>query len=220
MGKLLSISEENGLKAIPADAITIYSVGVSTAGEAEVRMAQGDPRRNIIATTIDDAGVKATQKLIQEQGFESQIKVRNEDVSQSLSYADETFDYIYARLVLHYLTRQQLEVALHELYRTLKTDGRIFIVVRSDRNIDATQDVISYNEQTGMTRHVAHPNKDVSEERERFFHSVESLTEFVTKAGFTIIGKTQYDEKLFHDYDRLVKVDYADNLIEIIAQKP
>lgn len=212
-----SISEEHGLEALPKEALRIYSVGVSTAGAAEIRMVQADPRRHVIATTIDDAGVAATRKFIRESGFDKQIEVRNEDVSQPLPYPDDEFDYVYARLVLHYLTRQQLQAALAEMRRTLKTGGRLFVVVRSTDNLDATTNAISYDEKTGMTTHITKPNEDVSEKRQRFFHTKESISEFVRDAGFKVEQTSQYDEKLFHDFDRTIPVDHEDNLIELIA---
>jgi len=204
---------------MPSDALNIYSVGVSTAGKAEIRMAQANPNRHIIATTIDDAGVAATQNLIRQHGFAQQIEVRKEDVSKPLAYSDEEFEYIYARLVLHYLTRQQLEAALSELHRVLKASGVLFVVVRSNENLDATQNATGYDEETGMTIHVTRPNKYISEVRKRFFHNKTSISQFITTAGFHITHTSQYDEQLFHDYSRKISVDHTDNLIELIAVK-
>jgi len=217
MNNHLSISEQRGLEALPSNALKIYSVGVSTAGAAEVRMVEANSRRHIVATTIDDAGIATTRRFIQERGFDTQIELRKEDVSKPLPYPEDEFDYVYARLVLHYLTRQQLAAALAELHRILKTGGILFVVVRSTNNLDATKNAIAYDETTGMTTHITRPNKDVSEKRERFFHSEESIAKFVQDAGFHIRQVSQYDEKLFHDYNRTVPVDYEENLIELIA---
>ena len=214
-----SMSEDHGIVALPADALQIYSVGVSTAGIAEARMARANPKRHIIATTIDKAGATATQKLIHKQGYDNQIEIRLEDVAKPLPHPDATFDYIYARLVLHYLTRQQLQLALKELCRVLKVSGKLFVVVRSTNNIDFTKNATDHNETTGMTTFMARPNKEVSEIRQRYFHTQESIAGYVTAAGFTIQRSAIYDEKLFHDYSRVVTVDHTDNLIELLAVK-
>lgn len=182
-------------------------------------MAKANPNRHIIATTIDTAGVSATQTLVMEQGFGKQIEVREEDGTRPLPYSDGKFDYIYARLVLHYLTKQQLEGALGELHRVLRADGMLFIVVRSAKNIDAKKNITNYDEETGMTTYISRPNKDITEERRRFFHTVESLSQFITNAGFHIKSTSEYDEKLFHGYARTVTVDHSDNLIELVAIK-
>lgn len=212
-----SVSEEHGLAVLPSDALKIYSVGVSTAGAAEIRMVQTNPRRHIIATTIDDEGVSSTRKFIHDKGFDQQIEVRNEDVSRPLPYPDGEFDYVYARLVLHYLTKQQLEAALAELHRTLKKGGKLFVVVRSTDNLDAKENAIAYDPKTCMTIHVTKPNQAVSEGRQRFFHTKESISNFVRAAGFRVEQVSQYNEKLFHDFNRTIPVDHEDNLIELIA---
>jgi hypothetical protein len=70
-----SISEDNGIAALSDDDLQIYSVGVSTGGLAEIRMARLDPKRHIIATTIDQSGINFAHKLIQEQKLENQIQL-------------------------------------------------------------------------------------------------------------------------------------------------
>jgi len=216
----MSISEEHGLVAIPTGSLSIYSVGVSTAGAAEVRMAQTNPKLHIIATTIDKQGVADSQAMIKQQGLDSQIEVKLEDAAQKLPYADNTFDYIYARLVLHYLTKQQLPEALAELRRVLKPGGTIFIVVRSTKNIDASPPRASnYDDHTGLTTYTTRPNTEIAEVRKRFFHTPESIAQYVQDAGFTITHQEQYDERLFHDYGRTIPAQHSDDLLEVIATK-
>ena len=131
---LESISERNGIDLlIPIDK-KIYSVGISTGGLAEIRMAQSDRKRHIIATTVDFTGAER----IEESGLSNQIEVKIEDVGQPLPYPDSHFNYIYARLVLHYLAKDVLTSALAELYRILRTEGKIFIVVRSIDCVEAS----------------------------------------------------------------------------------
>lgn len=132
-----SQSEDNGIALLNDADLMIYSVGISTGGVAEVRMAEQNPRRHIIATTIDTKGAAFAKEQIAERGFSEQIEVKIEDVAQPLSYQDSYFDFIYARLVLHYLPRHDLQRALQELKRVLKPEGRLFVIVRSDMCADA-----------------------------------------------------------------------------------
>lgn len=215
----MSISEGHGLEAMPTDALSIYSVGISTAGAAEIRMAEANPKRHVTASTIDKQGVAESQKKVKELGLSDRIEVKLEDVAQKLPYADNTFDYIYARLVLHYLTKQQLPETLAELYRTLKPGGKLFIVVRSTKNIDANERATGYDEHTGFTTFTTRPNTDLAEVRKRFFHTPESIASYVEKAGFKVIHNEQYDERLYHDYGRTILAQHSDNLIEVIATK-
>lgn len=50
---------------------------------------------------------------------------------EGLLYSSGEFDFVYARLVLHYLTQQQLSKSLMDLQWVLRKGGRIFVVVRS-----------------------------------------------------------------------------------------
>jgi ubiquinone/menaquinone biosynthesis C-methylase UbiE len=215
----ISISEEHGLAALPKGALSIYSVGISTAGAAEVRMAEANPKRHIIASTIDKQGVAESQKKVEQQGLSDRIEVKLEDAAQKLSYTDDTFDYVYARLVLHYLTKQQLSATLAELHRVLKPDGTIFIVVRSTKNIDANERATGYDEHTGLTTFITRPNTALAEERKRFFHSPESIAHYVQEAGFIITHNEQYDEHLYHDYGRTILAEHSNNLVEVVARK-
>lgn len=48
-----SISEEHGINLIESKDKNILSIGISTAGFAEIEMARKNPNSHIIATTID-----------------------------------------------------------------------------------------------------------------------------------------------------------------------
>ncbi len=215
-----STSEDHGIAAVPQAAKRIYSVGISTMGVAEMRMAEANPDCAIIATTIDEAGLDTTRELVKSKGFDRRIELKIEDVAKPLPYEDGWFDYVYARLVLHYLTRQEQNAALAELHRVLRPGGKLFLVIRSDQNLDATQYAIGYDEVTGLTTYRSKPNSTAPEvTRKRYFHSEDSIKEFVTAAGFTIEQCQVYDENLFHDYERSVTVDHDDNLIELVVLK-
>ncbi len=113
---MFSRSENNGIQALSLEDRKIYSVGISTGGLAEIKMAQVQKDRHITATTIDLEGAEYAKRRIGKLGFSDQIDAKVEDVSQHLSYPDDHFDYIYARLVLHYLAKDALASALAELY--------------------------------------------------------------------------------------------------------
>lgn len=207
---LNSISENNGLSLITDEDKDIYSVGISTGGAAEIRMAQDLADRHIITTTIDPAGAKFAKEQIDQASLSDRIEVKIEDVSQPLPYLDQRFDYIYARLVLHYLPKNDLKNALQELYRVLRANGRMFVVVRSTACVGNDG---QYNPENGMTTYSSKNGGTYS----RFFHSEESICQFLRDAGFQILHVKAYDEQLCFDFERKQLSRDKDNLIEVLT---
>ena len=168
-----SISEAHGIEILTKEDLQIYSVGISTGGSAEIRMAQ-----------------------------------------MSLPYPDEYFDFIYARLVLHYLQRTDLVNALNELYRVLKKQGKIFVVVRSDQCQQAhSQDAI-YNPETGMTTYTSNGLSF-----SRYFHGEQSIENYLKSTGFNIHHVKSYKEQLCIDFQRAQPASLVDILVEVLASK-
>ncbi len=209
-----SISERNGINFLCSTDKKIYSVGISTGGLAEIKMAQPDRERHIIATTVDSVGAEYAKQCIRESGLSNQIEVKIEDVSQPLPYPNCHFDYIYARLVLHYLTKDALTSALTELYRVLRKEGKLFIVVRSVDCLEASDKVAKFDALTGLTTYSSE-GKSYS----RYFHSQESIKEHLSLAGFTIKHIDAYQEQLCVDFQRTTPSSQIDSLIEIVAVK-
>jgi SAM-dependent methyltransferase len=211
---LESISERNGIKFLSPTDKKIYSVGISTGGSAEIKMAQSVRERHIIATTIDLAGAEYTKQCIRESGLSDQVEVKIEDVSQPLPYPNCHFDYIYARLVLHYLDKHALTPALAELYRVLRTEGKIFIVVRSVDCLEASDKAAKFDALTGLTTYSS-GGKSYS----RYFHSQASIKEHLSLAGFTVKHMDAYQEQLCVDFQRTKPSSQIDSLIEVVALK-
>jgi ubiquinone/menaquinone biosynthesis C-methylase UbiE len=220
MADTFSISEEHGLAAIPENSKLIYSVGVSTAGAAELRMADGHPERHIIATTIDEAGVQHVTERVQASGNSGQLEIKLEDVGKPLPYPENHFDYIYARLVLHYLPKQDLPAAVAELKRVLKPGGKLFVVVRSDKTPDAVRDTSTFDPATGLTDYIDPYTHKVPVHKKRMFHSQGGISQFLSDAGFAIERATSYEERLFGDFNRTIQAEHFDNLVEVLAVKP
>lgn len=209
-----SISENNGINFLSETDQLIYSIGISTGGQAEMRMAQKNPKRHIIATTIDQEGAEFAKKRVIEEGFSGQIEIKIEDVSRPLPYPDEYFDFVYARLILHYLPIDKLNLSLSELYRILRKKGKMFVVVRSVECPEASDIAAKYDPSTRLTSY-----SSGSHEYSRYFHSRESITKHLSLAGFTIRHVAAYQEHLCVDFQRTKPSGQIDHLIEVIAEK-
>ena len=68
-----SISEEHGISLIKEKDINILSIGISTAGSAEIEMARKNSNSHIIATTVDTKGLEYTKNIIIKEGLEDRI---------------------------------------------------------------------------------------------------------------------------------------------------
>ena len=195
-----STSENKGVGALRNDDLTVYSVGISTAGVAEMRMAELHPKRHITATTVDVDGARFVQEQVEASGLSKQIAVKVEDVSKSLPYEANHFDFIYARLVLHYLPSTDLSRALNELYRVLKSEGRMFVVVRS--SVDLHGAIVCRDE--SYWRH---------------FHTEASIQEHLLAADLKVGYIKSYEEHLCEDFYRREPSPSVDTIIETFVTK-
>jgi len=212
---LLSPSENNGLALLTDQDLKVYSIGISTGGVAEVRMAKLNPHRKITASTIDQAGAEYALRYIQEQGLSDQISVKIENVVEKLPYPDETFDFIYARLILHYLPKDQLKGALKEIFRVLNRGGKFYVVVRSTECPDAKDPINTFDPSTGMTTYTSSQGYSCT----RYFHTEESIQDYLNTAGFTVHDIKSYEEQLCSDFQRSKPSATVDALIEVVATK-
>lgn len=217
-----SKSEENGINLITANDLNILSIGISTAGSAEIKMAEKNRNSHIIATTIDKEGLNYTKNIIEQYGLSERIETKLEDISEKMSYNDEFFDFVYARLVLHYLDNENLTNALKEIKRVMKKHGRLYIVVRSRDEWEAKLEGASYDENTGITKYPKYDTlgTDNVEYLYRRLHTVDSLSSFLVAEGFDIKYIKEYKEQSYKDYKRTEKVKYPNSLIECLCEKP
>lgn len=215
-----SISEENGLNLLEENDLSIMSVGISSALSAEIKMCERNKNSHIIATTIDENGFLYAKDLIIKHGLEDRIELKLEDVSKKLVYEDNTFDYIYARLVLHYLDNDSLRNALSELYRVLKYNGKLFVVVRSINSWESKLKGSVYDEKTGITTHPnTRKNSNYDGYCSRRLHSKESIKQFLEESGFVLDYIKCYMEYLSFDFERKDFNDKPSEVIEVLSKK-
>ena len=210
-----SVSENNGIATLSNNDLQIYSVGISTGGIAEMRMAELNPQRRVIATTIDTKGANFAKAHIEAKRLSKQVIVKIEDVSKPLPYKDGAFDFIYARLVLHYLPKAELVQALSELHRVLKDSGKLFVVVRSSNCYEATSKNAIFDPLRGLTTYTSNDGNSYS----RFFHTENSIQEYLRASGFTVQHVKSYEEQLCIDFQRTKPSNHIDVLVEVLSSK-
>jgi 2-polyprenyl-3-methyl-5-hydroxy-6-metoxy-1,4-benzoquinol methylase len=119
---------EKGLN--PPQNSTILDAGCGTCNHS-IRLA----KRGFRCTAVDfsEKILKKARLNVEKRGLETRITIKREDVT-SLSFKDETFDYILCWGVLMHIPN--LEKALSELSRVLKLNGAIII---SESNVYSIQ---------------------------------------------------------------------------------
>ncbi len=214
-----SKSEKRGLRLLDKNVEKILSVGISTGGSAEINFVRKCPNCEVIATTVDEKGLDFTNDKLKQFEESKRIVTKIEDVSKKMPYEDNTFDFIYARLVLHYLNKQQLEDALEEIYRVLKPNGKFFVVARNNKEWELTRPefIISYDEKTNITTYWEQWDYKII--RKRQFLSEEQLKDALTRHNFKIKSCKSYREYLYTDYERTIKSNKPNFLTELIATK-
>lgn len=217
----ISLSEEIGIKLIEENDLNILSIGISTALNAEIKMINKNNNSHIIATTINKEGLKQSKQIIKNLHLEDKITLKLEDVTRKMPYQDNFFDFIYARLVLHYLNNQELDFALNEIKRVLKKNGKFYIVVRSDKEWETKLIGTTYDKKTGLTKYPKYDtlNTNNVEYLQRKFFSVNSLTKILNKKGFKIECIREYEEQLYKDYQRKEKVKKPNIVISANVRK-
>jgi SAM-dependent methyltransferase len=215
-----SLSEEHGLRLITDSDLLIFSPGISTGGVAEIRIAEQHPHTRVFATTLDKDGLSYAQMNIGEQGLSDRISATLEDLRGDWHYLENYFNFIYARLVLHYLSVQDLKRVLDNLFLSLKHGGRIFIVVRSVKNFNVKSfEVVAYDEDTRLTTY-RRKGESTDPDRKRYFHTPETIKGHLENSGFLIKTAKEYEEQLYKDFMRTVPSPDTDHLIEVLASKP
>lgn len=216
-----SKSEKRAMKLLKQTYTSILSVGISTGGSAEINIARKCPNAKIIATSIDEKGLQFSNDKIKSHPEHARIQTKIEDVSKPMPYKDNNFDFVYARLVLHYLSKQQLSDALKEIYRVLKPKGLFFVVARNNKEweLKKPEFIISYDEKTNMTTYYEQLKKEKIQTRQ--FLSQEQLKTVLAEHDFRICSAKDYREYLFTDYERTNKnkSKKPNYLTEIVATK-
>lgn len=219
LGAKPSISEEGGLTMLDEDDLSVFCPGVSSGGFAEIRMAMQNFDRRVVATTIDESGIDQVKRNLSTLGLENRVDVRLEDLREKLPYEDDVFDFVYARLVLHYLSSQDLDNVLREFHRVTKEEGRLFIVVRSVENVNYDDESIEYDEKSKLTTEIYRDDRGRAIGKgKRYFHTPESIIKHIERAGFEVVGVGEYEEQLYRDFMRREKASKVDYLVEVTAK--
>jgi len=113
--------------------------------------------------------------------------------AKALPFKDEEFDEVFSRFFLEHLPRKEARVALKEMFRVLKSKGRIEIIVPNIAYFFKL-----FLEETGQKKEWAlnkiYGFENYKEDHHYFGYDEETLTKSLEEAGFVNIKKIQAKE--------------------------
>ncbi len=172
------------------DHAEILELGTGAGQDAVWFLSQG---HNVTATDATEAAFDAIR------GQAPTVQLQTLDITNPLPFPNESFDAVYAHLVLHYFDDHTTQVIYAEIRRVLKPGGLVAVLVNSDKDpeFDST-----HADKAGITQ-----VKGISK---RFF-SVASLRPYTAA----------FDQLLLDDEGSSVKDDAKNTfgLIRFIGKK-
>ena len=210
-----SLTENNAIKLFDSiEFDNIKSIGISTAGFIEGYYASKG--KKVVATTLDNNGIEYMKTILKDVNGCNNIEYRCEDASKKSIDSDNSFDILYSRMCLHYLTDKELLVALSDCYRILKPNGLFFIALKSANDRMAKANNSKIDEKTGLT--IVNDYKLYGNQNRRF-HTIESISDAVKKSGFKIDSVVELKERLCKDWERKILSDSDATVIQLVARK-
>ncbi len=166
------------------------------AGQDSIWFAQNGHK--VVCADQTDVAFGDIQARAQEAGV--QIALQTVDLLKPFPFADESFDAVYAQLVIHYFNNADTQAIYDEIHRVLKPGGVVAVMVNTMK--DAEYDP-SKLDSDGLLHH-----KGLTK---RYF-SKETLAPFVTK----------FEPVLFDEDGRTPKDDAKDNagMVRFVGRKP
>ena len=210
-----SITENNAIKIFDnIEFNSMKSIGISTAGFIEGYYASKGKR--VVATTLDNNGIEYMKTILNDVKGCNNIEYRCEDAGKISKDTDNSFDVLYSRMCLHYLTDEELLVALSDCYRILKPNGIFFIALKSANDRMAISSNSKIDNKTGLT---TVSDYKLYGNQKRRFHTIESISNAVKNAGFLIESVTELQERLCKDWERKILSDSDATVIQLVARK-
>ena len=104
------------INAILPPHASILELGCGEGNDSSYFAGQG---HTVTATDFSQIAIEQNQK----RWSNPNVRFADQDISQPLNYADESFDAVYARLSLHYFTNEVTRKIFTEVARVLKPGG-------------------------------------------------------------------------------------------------
>ncbi|SDH10615.1 class I SAM-dependent methyltransferase [Nitrosomonas sp. Nm132] len=102
---------------------TVLDVGCGT-GTLTLLIRQTQPEAAVYGLDVDPQVLDIARKKVEQAG---EIIILRQGSATCLPYPDESFDRVFASLLLHHLTKQDKQRMLKEAFRVLKPGGELHV---------------------------------------------------------------------------------------------
>jgi ubiquinone/menaquinone biosynthesis C-methylase UbiE len=99
-------------------------IGAGT-GRYGVKIAMENPQANFTLTDPTESSVKLMNELVNKYNLDNVKAIQS--FAENLPFLDETFDIVFSDVVLQHIVKPEL--ALKEMKRVLKSDGKLIVTV-------------------------------------------------------------------------------------------
>ncbi len=152
------------------------------------------------ATDISDAGLKVTEKRLQEDNLKAVLKNAS---MESQPFPDDSFDGVISFGVFYYNTGEGYQKAVDEMYRILKKGGRALVFTRTTDDYRCGK-----GKEVGKNNFILEIDDTNEKDMLGYFLGRESIDRIFSKFEEVIVEKTEttFDNLKKKNSDWIIKV--------------
>lgn len=118
----------------------------------------------------------------------NRLQIQQFDLSEPFPFRKQSFDVVYAHLVVHYFNRQTIQQIFNEISRVLRPGGIVALLVNSVNDPEC-----------GQGRKIEEDFFELRPERPKRYFSVDSLKPFVEKFETVVLDNRGSDPRRDHE---------------------
>lgn len=180
-----SVFAQTSLKYFP-DKANVLELGAGIGHDTHLFINNG---HQVVATDFSKPALEYNLKTADIKN-KKHLSILQFDLSNRFPFADQSFDVVYAHLVIHYFSRKITQQIFDEIFRVLKPNGIVAILVNSTTDPEYGQGKILEEDYFEIP----------SAGPKRYF-SVESFNKFIGKFETIILDDKGVDPRRAHKTD-------------------
>lgn len=140
----------------------------------------------IVATDFSKKALEYNYKTANSEN-RNLLTIQQLDISNSFPFKDQSFDVVYAHLVVHYFNNKITQQIFDEIYRVLKRNGIVAVLVNSINDPEY-----------GLGKKLEDDYYEILSGRPKRFFTVDSLKHFIGKFHILVLDNKGSDPRRNH----------------------